>query len=75
MVQTYAENEDTTWANEAITRWQDDLALLEAFYEEYDEKPESYELEKQAIKAQYEPKIFVDIVNGGMFYLQQQVFN
>ncbi|WP_088104701.1 YqhG family protein [Halalkalibacter urbisdiaboli] len=74
MVQTYAENEDPTWANEAIKRWEADLTLLEAFYEEYEEKPESYELEKEALKEQYEPRIHVEIVNGGMFYLQQQVF-
>ncbi|ERN53047.1 YqhG family protein [Alkalihalophilus marmarensis] len=75
MVQTYAENEDSTWAREAIERWENDLALLEQFYEEYEDKPESYELEKQALAEQYEPKIHVDVINGGIFYLQQQVFH
>jgi hypothetical protein len=75
MVQTYAENEDSTWAEDAMNRWGADLALLEKFYEEYDEKPESYELEKQALTEQYEPKIIVEIINGGIFYLQQQVFH
>ncbi|WP_100404783.1 YqhG family protein [Bacillus solitudinis] len=74
MVQTYAENEDPIWAKEAIGRWESDIALLEAFYEEYEEKPESYELEKQALEDQYKPRIHVEIINGGMFYLQQQVF-
>ncbi|WP_246590000.1 YqhG family protein, partial [Desertibacillus haloalkaliphilus] len=44
MVQTYAENEDKTWAEEAVNRWETDLSLLEQFYEDYDEKPESYEV-------------------------------
>jgi hypothetical protein len=74
MVQTYAENEDETWAKEAVQRWETDLALLERFYDDEDEKPESYLVEKQALKEQYEPNIHVSIVNGGMFYLQQQVF-
>ncbi|MFC0561644.1 YqhG family protein [Halalkalibacter alkalisediminis] len=74
MVQTYAENEDETWAVEAVQRWEADQKLLEAFYEDEEEKPESYHVEKQALKEQYEPNIHVSIVNGGMFYLQQQVF-
>ncbi|WP_227938521.1 YqhG family protein [Alkalihalobacillus deserti] len=74
MVQTYAENEDDTWAEEAVERWDADLKLLEAFYEDQEEKPESYHVEKQALKEQYEPNIHVSVVNGGMFYLQQQVF-
>lgn len=74
MVQTYAENEDQSWAEEAVKRWEADLSLLEQFYEDYDEKPESYNVEKQALKEQYEPHIHVSMINGGMFYLEQQVF-
>ncbi|ARK31423.1 YqhG family protein [Halalkalibacter krulwichiae] len=74
MVQTYAENEDDIWAKEAFTRWTTDLELLEKFYEDQEDKPESYFVEKQALKEQYEPNIHVSIVNGGMFYLQQKVF-
>lgn len=74
MVRTYAENEDDSWAKEAIARMENDLALLESFYEGQTEKPESYEVEKQALIEQYEPQIHVSIINGGMFYLQQQVF-
>lgn len=59
------------WAEEAIKRWEKDLALLESFYEGSDEKPESYEIEKEALKNQYEPKIIVEVINGGLFYLQQ----
>ncbi|WP_100373459.1 YqhG family protein [Bacillus sp. FJAT-45037] len=75
MIKTYAENENPSWARDAIQRWDDDLALLEQFYEEHEEKPESYELEKAALREQYEPNIHVKIVNGGIFYLQQQVFH
>ncbi len=74
MVQLYAEKEDDSWARAAIDRMKADLALLERFYEDQEEKPESYHLEKQALKEQYEPHIHVSVINGGMFYLQQQVF-
>ena len=46
-----------------------DLDLLEHFYKDTEEKNESYEIEKQALKDQYEPKIVISIINGGLFYL------
>jgi hypothetical protein len=67
--------ESDEWANLARNRWREDLALLDHFYEEQEEKPESYFLEKEALKEQYEPKIFVEIINGGLFYLKQQVLH
>ncbi len=57
------------WALDAYCRWQNDLRLLETFYEELEEKPESYYLEVAALQEQYEPKITVKIINGGIFYL------
>ncbi|UJZ86331.1 YqhG family protein [Heyndrickxia coagulans] len=58
------------WAEEAVKRWHQDLALLDHFYEDMEERPESYEIEKQALKEQYEPKITVHVLNGGLFYLK-----
>ncbi|MHC0035937.1 YqhG family protein [Pseudoneobacillus sp. C159] len=66
------EQEDHTWATEAIKRWETDLKLLDHFYEEEEEKSESYETEKQALKEQYEPKINMSIINGGLFYLTEK---
>nr|WP_295974273.1 YqhG family protein [uncultured Bacillus sp.] len=63
------EQEDITWAKEARNRWQKDLALLEHFYKDSEEKGESYRIEKDALKEQYEPKITISIINGGLFYL------
>lgn len=64
------EAEDHSWADEARTRWKKDLQLLEHFYREEEEKNESYEIEKIALKDQYEPKIIISIINGGLFYLK-----
>lgn len=63
------EQEDQTWAEEAKKRWGQDLDLLEHFYKDTEEKNESYEIEKLALKDQYEPKIVISIINGGIFYL------
>ncbi|WP_026692912.1 YqhG family protein [Peribacillus kribbensis] len=62
--------EDHTWAEEAYTRWQNDLQLLETFYEDQ-EKGESYETEKEALREQYEPRISIRVINGGLFYLSE----
>lgn len=63
------EQEEHQWAVEARKRWDQDLKLLEHFYEEAEEKGETYENEKQALQEQYEPKVKISIVNGGLFYL------
>ncbi|WP_066293562.1 YqhG family protein [Bacillus sp. FJAT-29937] len=66
------EQEDHSWADKARERWDKDLKLLEHFYEEAEEKDESYEIEKTALKEQYEPKVKISIINGGLFYLTDQ---
>lgn len=66
------EKEDHTWAAEAIARWDKDLHLLNHFYEDEEEKSESYEIEKLALKEQYEPKVNISIINGGLFYLTEK---
>ncbi|MDQ0218339.1 hypothetical protein ELQ35_12400 [Peribacillus cavernae] len=63
------EGDDHSWAEEAVKRWDNDLELLEHFYEDMEEKSESYYTEKKALRAQYEPKIDISVVNGGLFYL------
>lgn len=62
-------HEDHQWAEDAKNRWQKDQEVLEHFYQGIDNKPASYETEKQAIEAQFEPKIKIEIINGGLFYL------
>jgi hypothetical protein len=64
--------DDLSWIDSALKRWKEDETLLSHFYEGEEELPESYESEKLAIKEQYEPRIKVEIINGGMFYLTPQ---
>lgn len=74
-IESYVRNKDDHWAREAERRWDEDQGLLDQFYENAQSKPQSYELEKEAIRQQYEPKVQVDIINGGMFYLKKKTFN
>ncbi|MBM7646346.1 hypothetical protein JOD45_002574 [Scopulibacillus daqui] len=68
--------EDHQWAKQAKMRWQKDLQLLDQFYEnETDEDVlNAYIKEKEALKEQYEPKVIVQMINGGLFYLDQSTF-
>lgn len=70
VIENLIQQEDHTWAENAKGRWQKDLEILEHFYEGVEVKPESYEMEKKAMEEQYEAKIKVDIINGGLFYLK-----
>ncbi|GLY09942.1 YqhG family protein [Pseudobacillus badius] len=62
------EQENHDWAVKARKEWEEDLLLLDYFYEE-EEKPEAYFIEKAALEKQYAPKIHVSIINGGIVYL------
>lgn len=64
--------EDHAWAHEAEQRWKQDLHLLEHFFENEEDKTESYETEKQALQQQYEPKVVISFINGGLFYLTEK---
>ncbi|WP_223591400.1 YqhG family protein [Neobacillus bataviensis] len=66
------EEDDHSWADDARKRWEQDLRLLDHFYEDAEEENESYETEKQALKEQYEPKINISFINGGLFYLTEK---
>lgn len=61
------ENHD--WADEAKLLYEKERRVLDYFYEHMEEKPAQYEVECQALKEQYEAKICMDIINGGVFYL------
>ncbi|KKB37270.1 YqhG family protein [Bacillus thermotolerans] len=64
------QQENHSWAAQAHKRWMEDIHLLQAFYEETEEKPDAYFIEKEALEKQYAPKIHVNIINGGLLYLQ-----
>lgn len=62
--------DDHQWAEEAKARWQTEQEVLDYFYRDTKEKPASYDLEKQAMEELFKPKIQINVINGGLFYLQ-----
>ncbi|WP_100488260.1 YqhG family protein [Sporolactobacillus pectinivorans] len=74
LIETELQNEPTEWADEAGRRWNRDRMLLDSFYEQKEEKPETYYMEKEALKAQYQPHIAIHLINAGLFYLQSKSF-
>ncbi|MEK3890750.1 YqhG family protein [Bacillus sp. FSL K6-3431] len=62
-----------SWAEDAVKRWEDDLQLLNHFYADYEEKPETYETEKEGLKEQYEPFINIEVINGGVFHMATRI--
>ena len=68
-VEKMIERDDHSWATEAKRRWQRDQRVLDYFYEEEEDKPECYDIEKKALEEQYDTKIKIEIINGGLFYL------
>lgn len=72
IIENLIQQDDHTWAEEAKERRRKDLLVLEYFYRgiEDEDRPECYWIEKNAIEEQYETKIKIDIINGGLFYLK-----
>ncbi|MGR6906847.1 YqhG family protein [Lysinibacillus sp. BSL11] len=68
-IESIIEQDDHSWATEAQKRWQRDQRVLDYFYEDIEEKPECYEIERKALEEQYEAKIKIEVINGGLFYL------
>jgi len=75
-IETYLKSvisdDDHSWADDARKRWEQDLRLLDHFYEDVEDGNESYETEKKALQEQYEPKINISFINGGLFYLTEK---
>ncbi|MGV3489249.1 MAG: YqhG family protein [Tuberibacillus sp.] len=76
VIEQLVAQEDHAWADDARDRLNNDLELLERFYEDLDpeEFGDAYEKEKQSLKDLYEPKIITNIINGGLFYLTAGAF-
>lgn len=71
VIENQIQMDDHTWAEEARVRQQRDIRVLDYFYDGIENKPETYESEKKAIEEQYETKIRIEIINGGLFYLSR----
>lgn len=67
LMEHYAHEEPDDWAVRAVQKWKEDTELLNQFYEGTSDTSVEYEIERQALKTLYEPKISLTIENGGLF--------
>lgn len=71
LLDDYIQNQPHQWAEESIAVMNEDIQLLEHFYEQLSEQDkQQMEQEVEEIKNRYEPTITWSVVNGGLFYLQ-----
>ena len=70
VIDNIIQQDDHKWAEEAKERWQKDQEVLEYFYTGVEKKPECYDMEKKAMEEQYEARIKIEILNGGLFYMK-----
>lgn len=70
ILENYILQDDHTWVNEAKEKWEKEKMVLDYFYEGVEIKPERYERELDALEKQYEAKIKIEVINGGLFYVK-----
>lgn len=70
IVLNYLENQSHNWAIEAQEKLQEEIAILNHFYQD-NENDELLEKEIEEIKTRYEPEIKLEVVNGGLVYLNE----
>ncbi len=70
-IDTIIAKENDDWSRRANKRMEIDLQLLNSFYMDIDD--DQYEQELEAITNLYKPEIHVHVVNGGLFYLADQI--
>lgn len=69
ILENYILQDDHSWVGKAKERLEKEKLVLDFFYEDVDEKPARYKQEREALKKQYEAKIHIDVINGGLFYI------
>ncbi|SFJ32534.1 YqhG family protein [Thermoflavimicrobium dichotomicum] len=74
-LQEQIEGEDPTWAVEAKKRLEMELDTLAHYYPEQEQRTEEQEKERvqrqRELIWQYHPRIEVQLINGGLFYMEQ----
>lgn len=76
VLKQYIYDQDQTWVEETLATGKHELALLQHFYESRDDEHEAlYQKEVSDIKNRYQPKIIVQVINGGLFYLTDSYQN
>ncbi|MGI6126385.1 MAG: YqhG family protein [Planifilum sp.] len=68
-LQTQIERQDMTWAKQALKRMRIELEQLEHFFPEGENNAEKEQRIRETIW-QYHPRVEVEVINAGLFYLE-----
>lgn len=70
IVLNYLEKQSHNWAVEAQETLQEEIAILNHFYQD-NKDDKLLEKEIEELKTRYEPEIKLEVINGGMIYLNE----
>ncbi|ARI77076.1 YqhG family protein [Halobacillus mangrovi] len=74
-IEQYVENHlsmlDDQWAKESLQQMDEERELLNSFYESEDIGLDYFTKEQEQIDKRYRPRVQVEVVNGGLFYISQ----
>jgi len=68
VILNYLENQSHDWAQESLKTLEEDMETLKHFYPE-DAADETMERELNEMKERYHPTITLEVINGGIFFL------
>lgn len=71
-VEEYAATIDDQWIRDSLNQLTEEKNLLNSFYESEDISLDLFTQETEQIDTRYRPRINMEIVNGGLFYLSQE---
>ncbi|WP_339228108.1 YqhG family protein [Oceanobacillus sp. FSL K6-2867] len=71
VLSNYIEEQEHTWAEKSAERLQEEIQTLKHFYQDNTDN-EQMKKEQDELMKRYQPKITMNIINGGIVYLQQQ---
>jgi len=76
-IEDHIEAQDKTWVQETLLAREKERKLIEAFFTDKDNEAERRQLEKEMddLMGRFTPRVTIEVINGGMFYLTQETAN
>lgn len=70
VLSNYIEEQEHTWAKKSLELLQEEIQTLQHFYQD-DLESEQMKKEQDELTKRYHPKVTLDVINGGIVYLEQ----
>jgi hypothetical protein len=71
-IESYTRSLDDQWAILSLDQMDQERELLNSFFESEDIGLDHFTKEQEQIDKRYRPRVQVEVVNGGLFYISQQ---